>query len=663
MTKQIRRKLLRSWMLAISFCVLFPLGSCGQSSASDSTPAASDATFAVFLEESSYAYKVLGDNPCRVKRGEEAVFDLQMQGDYVLSGIWRKEERVAAVIENLPSGLTRVRFPNVRYSLTYQPRFERALHSVFYHPNGGQYLDGTNPAKALKVSYSTRNRLRPNTELGTNFLQRDGYILIGWNTESDGSGVAVGLGSRVTVPAQGTTDLYAQWAKHSSASLFSVLPLEEGVRIEGYNGDEEWVVVPSSIEGKAVLDIGPNVFTGNEQVVVFPYSIQNVAEGAFNGSHVRELYFYDNIETITDNSFVNCADFSTIHINAILAPRYGGSNLYSEINFADKYDILILNAGKKKLVAFGGSGTYLSLDTSLLEKNLGGDRVCINMAVNGWFCGAAQMDMMMPYLREDDIFLHCPETSSMFGHMYSTSMLPEVEGFTYNMTRLYSCVESNYDLLSLVDYHHVVDLITGFNVFNNARKSMPETTYYDYKTTIRVDFDLCYNDFAYIDERGNFALPQLSLVGAHEAGEADIVVQYVTDEAAHTRLNAYFDALRNKGVHVFFSTAPINGDTLELRRTHPELFTGANEGEYLYYARPPGIPNPDYESLDAWTHDYERAVARYLDVDVLVPLSETIYQPSDFFEPDYHLCDDAVPIYTGKVLRALLNKGFGKSNA
>ena len=39
---------------------------------------------------------------------------------------------------------------------------------------------------------------RENTLQGVSYFSREGYLLAGWNTAPDGSGIHIGLGSRIT---------------------------------------------------------------------------------------------------------------------------------------------------------------------------------------------------------------------------------------------------------------------------------------------------------------------------------------------------------------------------------------------------------------------------------------------------------------------------------
>ena len=616
-------------------------------------------SFEIYIEKAENTFEFESPNPVTVKRGENATFKVRMNRGYAYDSLKRKGVDVDAPYRIEEDSTATFTIPNVRFSAVYTLFTHDAEQSIFYYTNGGEYLSGSNPFSPYEVAYSLKHRLRPNTEIGTNRIKRDGYLLTGWNLAEDGSGERVGLGSRVTLQNDQMLSLYAMWEKYSPSEEFEVKDVGGDLSIISYLGNREKVVIPAQIDGKEVISIANKAFHGQEKTVYLPPSIRNIEDGAFHNSDLKELYFYDNIHSISDEIVENCKDFSTIHINAIVAPRYGGHNLVSEVNLADKYDILILNKDKPKLLVFGGSGAYNSVNTNLMEKAFTDERVCINMAVNGWFNGVAQFEMMRAFVKDGDILLHAPETSSQFSLLYGIEMAPEIGDFNYNKTRFYSCVESNYDLWSLVDFRDVKGLLTGFNEFQKARANLPPTTYEDYKTTVTLYGKTYHEDLAYIDMRGNFALPKPAKAGLNYAGEADIVVEYVSTPAAYNRLNAMYQSYRNRGVDVYFSNAPINGDTLWERFNDPESFHRANSGNFLYFGRPEGIPDPSYPSFADWVEDFESQVKQNLDATVILPLSETMYSTEAFFEPDYHLCDEVGASYTEDLIGGLRAKRGG----
>lgn len=622
----------------------------------DPDPEQGDKTyFTVSITADDEKYSVVSENPVSVVSGGSASFTLKMVGDFCVSEVTTSRGgAVAAEISNGYDGDTVVTVLGVNAPLALTLICEEAEARIAYHPNGGVYIDGSDAGKPYYTAHMLNKRLRPNTELGTDKLKRDGYVLTGWNTKADGSGEHTGLGSRVTPVRGEVLDLYAEWAKESPASDFTYGSSSGSVTIKKYIGDDETAVVPSHIEGLPVASIARNAFGGDVKTVILPDTVVTVYDGAFTDCAMEELYFYDNLSQISDDAFKDCPNFSTVHINAVLAPRFGGSNLFSEVNFADKYDLLILNKDKRKVLVFGGSGAFNSVDTCRMESELaaaGEEYVCLNMAVNGWFCGAAQFDMMMSYMGEGDIFVHVPESSSPYSLMYDTTMTPSMPGFDYNELRMFSCVESNWDLLGLVDFRNVEDLLNGFCEFNGYRKTLAPTTYEDYADRINLFGKIYRNDTGWIDERGNFALPQEPRGDRIDAGEGDIVPEFINDETASGRLNAYYDEMKAMGAEVCFITAPVNTDTLELRLEGPGNMP--EDPGYLYYGRPYDIPLV-YTGLREWVTAFDDAVSERLHCTVLAPLADTLYRTEDMFDADFHLCGNKVPEYTDMITDALL---------
>lgn len=619
-------------------------------------PPENEANVTVGLIQNEH-FTVVSENPISISEGGEAHFELKMKDGYTLDEVFWRGERVNADVLNLENGNTFLTVSSLPYSVSLTAECDKHQTQISYDPNGGSYrLDGMPSTPYLK-GHNLKYRLRPNTEIGNDVLKRDGYVLNGWNTRADGNGEHIGLGSRVTVKENGITKLYAEWKQANAVGDFSYTINGGIITIKKYLGNSETVVVPETIENLSVTRIVEGAFSGNLKTLILPSTISYIEDGAFQNCSITDLYCYDNFRTISDGIFVNCPSFTSLHMNAIMRPRYGKDNLYSEINLADKYDLLILNADKRKVLVFGGSGAYLSVDTARMERTLkadGEDYICLNMAVNGWFNGAAQFDMMMPYLKDGDLFIHAPESSSRFSFMYDISMATDVYKFDYNKLRLYYCLESNYDLMSLIDYHHVTDLLNGFASYNEGRLAMAETTTYtDYLTEVNLFGTVYQNDRGYIDDRGNWNLPRIAQGDKLEAGEADIVPEYVTENGASLRLNSYYDAMKEKGVSIGFMPAPTNQNTL-IKRLNGTLSVDQNP-EHLFYGRPPEIPLT-FTDLTEWVKAYDRTVAENLHTTVLTSLNEVLYPHSVFYDADYHLSDQMVPTYTDTLTKLIEEK-------
>ena len=612
--------------------------------------------FSVFLYDNNECFEIEGDNKVEVRQGEDAKFVLKMKNDYFVQSVTARSGTADAEIVN-GTDKTTIIIKNVRYRLSLTAECLIATTHIAYYANGGEYIDGSDNDKPYTVGYELKSIFRPNTEIGTDRIKRDGYVLLGWNTKEDGSGEHIGLGSRATVEKGKTLDLYAEWIKETGDEQFTFKKYAVGYTVTGYSGSDEVVVIPKKYMGLSVDTVARNVFLNDDKLktVVFSENIKVIADGVFNNCSVEDVYFYDNIEYVSDNSFINCPKFTTVHVNAIEPPRYG-KNIYAEYNFADKYDLLILNKDVDKVVLFGGSGTFMSVDAKAIEtelKNNGIDKMCLNMAVNGWFNGPAQFDMISPYLKERDVFLHIPETSSPFSVCYYTSMTPENPKFSYNKLRLYYCLEANYDLISLINMRHVTDFFDGFTLYNEERAEKEPTSYTDYKTGIYIGGEYYENDLAYMDDHGSWAFirPRGYTISL---GEADVVPEYISDANALARLNGYYDDFAARGIKVCLATAPVNADTLAERLENPEAFDEVSEGGELYYGRPQEIPAPDYESLEVWVATYEQVMTANLHGVVILPLSRTLYHDDDYFEPDYHLADPASAVYTEDLANGLI---------
>jgi hypothetical protein len=493
------------------------------------------------------------------------------------------------------------------------------------------------------VYYDLKHHSRPNTEIGTNKFEREGYTLYGWNTTPDGSGTEIGLGSRVSIPENGKLDLYAMWSEQNKTDDFlCMINSSNEAEIVRYLGDSRVVTVPEYAKGYPVTSIALNSFMDTDaDKIILPKTIKRVESGAFKNCTFSELYMYDNVEEILDDSFISCKNFSTLHINAIQSPRFSKYDKLS--NFTDKYDILIENEDKNKLLVFGGSGTYFSIDTKQIEKTYN-DFVCINMGANAYFNGVAQFEMMLPYISEGDVFIHAPEASAPQQFLYDISMYSVTQSGAFD-TRIFSSLESNFDLLTNVDIRNVTDTFQSFTYFNSRRKSMTKVSYSDYISEIKYNGGVYETDTGYIDDRGNYAAPLPAGGDNAITGEADIVPDFLMDRKAMNRLNSYYDRLRTKGAKVFLINAAINEDILDKR---------INETDYEKFEKyPHGGGVILSKTVIDWVNDFDGLENRNISVPCILPLSDCLYTSDYFSTSDFHLSDYGREIHTQKIIDAL----------
>lgn len=510
----------------------------------------------------------------------------------------------------------------VRRSQRVRLTFIESSGMIGYDANGGDFLQAEE--NIILEPYDISHHIRQNTNIGRD-LVREGHTLIGWNTSPDGEGEHIGLGSRVSVTEDENVMLYAEWAAWSDENDFDYMTDGDGesARIVGYGGAAETVCVPAKLGGLPVSEIGSEAFVScDAKTVILPDTVRTVAQNAFRDCGLKELYLYDNVEKIGDRSFADCPDFETLHINAAEAPKWTNYDRHS--NFADKYDILIKYRNHKKIVVFGGSGSYFSVDTKSMTDELA-DRgyVVINMAINAHFNAYMQFEMIEPYMKAGDALIHIPETGR--AQMMAETRTSDV--------RIWHGLESNFDLVSDIDVRGVDNFFSSFTQFNIMRATRKDGSYSDYVQNIDE-----LGNYGYVDkETGEFTTYK------KERGEntpftyeAAIEPDYLSGDAVMRRKTVY-GKFRDKGVRVFLSNAALNVDGLAY-----ELFGGGGgEQEKLQkcgdYAR-------DFDKLNA------QAFPEY---DILVGIEDCLYDGGRFFNSDYHLGSSGAEEHTARLIGAL----------
>lgn len=411
----------RAFWAALCLACLVALPACGERAEPD--------TVLVFLEEAQGC--AVEDNGRRVAVGEDVVFTLRLDRGWSLTDT----DYAGAFDISASERAATLTLRDVRYPARVRLRLASRYCTVTYEANGGQSVRGG----ALRESrtYDLTGHARPNTALGSDLFSREGYTLTGWNTSSDGSGEAVGLGSRVSAPDSAVT-LYAQWARWSGADDFTWRQTPDGTAITGYGGSDGVVVIPEVLDGRPVTSVEAGAFQGcGAAAVVLPPTMLDVAPGAFQNCALRTLTLFDSIRSVGDGSFQNCPEFATLRINAAEPPF--GYVWRKESCYADKIDRLILTQGQKRAVFYGGCSMWYNLDGVQAQQALGEGYAVVNLGLNGTVNSLVQMQIMGAFLGEGDLVIHTPELSSRQQMLLRTAMGEEDD-------KLWCGIENNYDL-------------------------------------------------------------------------------------------------------------------------------------------------------------------------------------------------------------------------
>ena len=496
-----------------------------------------------------------------------------------------------------------LRLQDVKYDVRLDIKTNTMDQAIYYHLNGGAFCDPDQSGDSYVRFADLSHHLRANTDIATGTIFRDGYTQIGWNTQPDGSGEQIGLGSRVTKEDE-ALHLYAQWVRWTDAESFSYEPDvmtadPDDIVLTGYQGDRQidMLVIPGAIDGYTVAGIAEGFAEGlTVDTLVLPNTMMYVERGAFSDTYIDEIYFFDNLESIYDASF--SSGIRTVHINAVLAPRY--STDCDHAQFAENMDRLILNADQKKMIFFAGCSMSYGLKSELVEEAFDGEYVVCNMGVIGGTNAAFQFDCITAYLSEGDILIHAPEEMSEYQLLYNTR----------SEVRVFYCVESNYDLLTLADLSNTELFFNNYTEYNRGR--IQATEVYTY-----ADYNANYNGY------GDYIVPREN---SPEGTSFDIVACFLPDCVnvdSVARLNEKYDRIAEKGATVFFSFAPINQNA---------------------------VPEEEQE-VRSW-EQFEANICNGLNSRhrVISAVEDYMMPGQYFFDTDYHLTDEGAVLRTQKLI-------------
>ncbi|MBQ4427268.1 MAG: leucine-rich repeat protein [Oscillospiraceae bacterium] len=548
------------------------LSSCGKKA-----PPSTEVT-ALVMDGEHYTIEV---SSVSLKPGSDASFLIETDSGYeVTETDYTGEYRISPA-----HGLTKLELVDVRYPTRVRLTLSNHTRTVTYIANGGD--SATGEGKSVVRSYDISYHTRPNVSIGTDIFTWEGYTLTCWNTEPDGTGDRVGLGSRVTVSDSLT--LYAQWAKWTEPELFTYEISDNSARITGYSGGETTLVIPEALGGYPVTVIGESAFKDcGAESVILPKSIVSVEENAFAGAKLRVLSFFDNIEYITDGCFAGCDNLSTLRISAIEDPY--GYSFRRESVLADKLDLLITTMGEKRLVFYGGCSMWYNLIGPDAQKAFDGSFTVINMGLNGVTSSIFQMELMANFITENDIIIHTPEISSSQQLLLTT-------GLSKYDDKLWCAMEYNYDLVSLLDMRRFDGgVLESLRLYLDKKKPGGRYTdiYHDSK------------GYEYFDETGS--IPYYRDKSAEKLVDTVLLdPDYLSDLS---RLEEEYGLFTERGARIYVSYASIDIES---------------------------VPEEQQGNIALMGKLYTEKFSCMNGVAVISEIYDFIYHDADFYDTVYHL--------------------------
>lgn len=589
----------------IIFLIIISLYSCSDR---NKAPARSDKISVVLEDGEGFTAK---PNVIFVESGDDALFHIKLEGGMkILSCDYKDYEIVDEAVSQIDKyGYQLLILHNVRYSTVvsvnaYSP------HMIEYYANGGERKDGGNSSEPVILEGST-GHLRTNTALGNDIFEKDGYVLVSWNTKADGSGERIGIGSRVD--SEKNDVLYAVWAQAPENGLFTYREDERGLFITGLRAETDCIVIPAYIDGIPVKGISSSAF-GKSQAkeLVLPETLEIIEPDAFRDAAIETVTFYDSLTDVSDDSFRGCS-IRTIHVNAVKKPVYSGTYFDT---FPDKVDWLKSLAEQKKIVLFSGSSARFGYDSEMIDEAFE-DYTVANMGVYAYSSSKPQYELILGNMKRDDVLIVAPEFDAIEEQFCATDNL---------WYEFFAMTESNYDLLSELDmrnYSHVWD---DFREYQKNRLDMPAKNYSVTPKNHDEDGNIVggmetYNKYGdYIYPR-----PNQETEGLFGIKRATYLVEDFPEETVEC-LNAVLEKFIEKGIKVFFSYAP---------RSEKSVTEGSDKDER--------------SRLDAYLREK-------LSVPVISGIEESIYNAIYFYGTDNHLSDEGVDVRTERIIDDLKNQ-------
>lgn len=551
---------------------------------------APDENYTVYIQQADGSYQE--QYSTIISSGQDLRIYLRTESPYVLSALNCNDYEVEGEGQKQYISIHNLTVPTY---IQIETAPEEESCQLTFSANGGV-------GDAVTKIVSTSHHKRPNTLSAQAGFEKDSATLLGWNTAPDGSGIAVGLGSRVTVPQSKELTLYAQWSEWTPIEHFALQEQDGAWYIVGYQGEDTVISLPKQYEGKPITAVGAGAFSNTvAETVILPETIQAVEDGAFVNCQLKELYLFDNLEQISDAAFSDCPQLKTVHINAVNPPAYASSA--KESCYADKVDRLILNTGKN-LVFYSGCSMLYNLDSEKVQQAFP-EYTVANMGLNGRMNSIVQMEILAQYLSAGDIFVHAPEECNEKQLLGDISLVSD--------SRILQGLELNYDLLTAVDVRHVENFFDGLQDYLTKKSRAGTGSYTDYYDS--SDAANAYGDVDFLRKDG---------ISRAYADTCTIDPAYLTDTAVQ-RLRDIYRLFTQKGVQVYLSYSAINGSALAIH-------SDTEDAVQAYEAR----------FTDALQGDSCRVISH---------LDDMIYDGQYFYESNFHLTTNGVALFTQQMIQ------------
>ncbi len=415
---------------------------------------------------------------------------------------------------------------------------------ILYRTNGGTTKDGKD---YYYQTFNSVNYYMPNTVYQNGTFVRDGYVLMRYTTNSDGTGDYTTLGGKIEVNDNGFVELWLKWGKATTSKFqYEIYKTDDGqdaACVTSYTGKAINVIIPEKITANGteypVKKIAAGAFNGvGMSTLVIPSTVHTIEDGAFVGCpNLHTLTVHDNLWQVSDAAFSGCEDLATYYLNAAHPPVFAGSG---EGLFCLKYEKLRMAArnGDKKIMVMSGSSSLYGFSAVQMEEAFRGEYTVINYGTNAGANGMLYLDAFARFFGEGDIIIHAPE-------MNNANYLGA--GETTYLT--FRGTEAMYEIFSYVDMRKHPGFFNGLCVFNQqTRKDGKEVAYDRYGNTPQLVDKT--SDMQNNKDVSNYQTQ--SPKSAHPYNKNSI------NENNIANVNAFNARMKAQGTTMYYSFAPIN---------------------------------------------------------------------------------------------------------
>ena len=479
-------------------------------------------------------------------------------------------------------------------------------YAIMYRTSGGTTTDG----KAFYYqTFSNETYLMPNTLMYGSFT-RQGYALLRYTENADGSGESIPLGGKTEVNENGFAELWLKWTKLTPASDFSFATFVNGsgetaLEIKSYKGSADEVAIPDTIkvgtESYKVERICKNAFEGKKiKKLLIPPTVTEIEEKAFlDCTELTELTIHDTVSGVSDKSFENTAALAKIYLNAARPPVLAGSG---DSMFLRKYERLRMTYQKqKKVVVMSGSSSLYGFYAELAELEFDGEYAFVNYGTNAGANSLFYMAATLRFFGEGDILIHAPELTSQ------TQM-----GSNVISDKNFRACESTYELFSYVDMTQFTGFFDALSSYNqNIRAGQADRNYEMAGTFINAFTDMTTNS-----DNPDYVSTATSKTNLYTLSRIN--------STNLARMNAICAALRERGAQMYFTFAPYN-----LSVCTPETETAEVQNAFV------------------------SKLAETIDYTIISKPSDYLFTQEHFKDSDHHLGKSAAIVRTARLVADL----------